>query len=85
MRAQRSWLYVPGERPERFMKALASGGDAVVLDLEDSVAEAARESAISNVDAFLGSTGVRGATSVWVRVRRPPPWKSLRAPHTQKY
>ena len=68
MRAQRSWLYVPGDRPERFMKALASGADAVVLDLEDSVAEASRESAISNVDAFLGSTGVRGTTSVWVRV-----------------
>ena len=68
MRAQRSWLYVPGDRPERFTKALASGADAVMLDLEDSVAEASRESAISKVDAFLGSTGVMGATSVWVRV-----------------
>ena len=61
-------MYVPGDRPERFTKALASGADAVILDLEDSVAEASRESAISKVDAFLGSTGVMGATSVWVRV-----------------
>jgi citrate lyase subunit beta/citryl-CoA lyase len=28
---------VPGNRPERFAKALASGADAVVLDLEDAV------------------------------------------------
>ena len=33
----RSFLFVPGNRPERFSKALASGADAVVLDLEDSV------------------------------------------------
>jgi citrate lyase subunit beta / citryl-CoA lyase len=35
--AARSFLFVPGNRPERFVKALASGADAVVLDLEDSV------------------------------------------------
>ncbi|WP_127995981.1 HpcH/HpaI aldolase/citrate lyase family protein [Piscinibacter defluvii] len=34
----RSYLFVPGDRPERFAKALASGADAVVLDLEDAVA-----------------------------------------------
>lgn len=33
----RSFLFVPGNRPERFEKALASGADAVVLDLEDAV------------------------------------------------
>ena len=34
----RSYLFVPGNRPERFAKAFASGADAVVLDLEDAVA-----------------------------------------------
>jgi len=34
----RTYLFVPGTRPERFGKALASGADAVVLDLEDAVA-----------------------------------------------
>ena len=34
----RIYLFVPGTRPERFAKALASGADAVVLDLEDAVA-----------------------------------------------
>ena len=33
----RTFLFVPGNRPERFEKAPRSGVDAVVLDLEDSV------------------------------------------------
>ncbi len=33
----RSFLFVPGNRPERFAKAISSGADAVILDLEDSV------------------------------------------------
>ena len=33
-----SYLFVPGDRPERFDKALASGADAVIVDLEDAVA-----------------------------------------------
>ncbi|KDB50396.1 citrate lyase beta subunit [Sphaerotilus natans subsp. natans DSM 6575] len=33
----RTLLFVPGNRPERFRKALTSGADGVVLDLEDSV------------------------------------------------
>ncbi len=37
MRPIRSLLFVPGNRPDRFGKALASGADAIVLDLEDSV------------------------------------------------
>src|ERR1700759_2396369 len=41
----RSYLFVPGDRPERFMKALDAGADAVVIDLEDAVAPAAKEHA----------------------------------------
>jgi citrate lyase subunit beta/citryl-CoA lyase/(S)-citramalyl-CoA lyase len=33
----RSFLFVPGDRPERFDKAVASGADAVCIDLEDAV------------------------------------------------
>jgi citrate lyase subunit beta/citryl-CoA lyase len=36
-REARSLLFVPGNRPERFEKALRSGADAVILDLEDAV------------------------------------------------
>lgn len=41
----RSFLFVPALRPERFEKALSSGADAVILDLEDSVAERDKERA----------------------------------------
>ncbi|ROZ79434.1 CoA ester lyase [Ramlibacter sp. WS9] len=34
----RTYLFVPGNRPERFSKAFTSGADAVILDLEDAVA-----------------------------------------------
>ncbi|AXF01763.1 HpcH/HpaI aldolase/citrate lyase family protein [Paraburkholderia hospita] len=33
----RSYLFVPGDRPERFSKALATGAHQVVIDLEDAV------------------------------------------------
>src|SRR5690606_5328856 len=35
----RSWLYVPGTRPELASKAANSGADAIVVDLEDAVPE----------------------------------------------
>ncbi len=41
----RSYLFVPGNRPERFAKALASAADIVVLDLEDAVAAEAKGAA----------------------------------------
>lgn len=47
----RSLLFVPGSRPERFTKALASGADAVVLDLEDSVPLGAKQAAREAIDS----------------------------------
>ncbi len=35
--SERSFLFVPADRPERFLKALATGADRVVIDLEDAV------------------------------------------------
>jgi citrate lyase subunit beta/citryl-CoA lyase len=37
---KRSYLFVPGDRPERVAKALASPAHAVIVDLEDAVAPA---------------------------------------------
>jgi citrate lyase beta subunit len=64
----RSWLFVPADRPERFSKALASGADAIILDLEDSVAQGKRAEAIANVDQFLGGHTRNGQSRIWVRV-----------------
>ena len=41
----RSYPLVPADRPERYAKALASGADAVIVDLEDVVAPAAKDRA----------------------------------------
>ena len=49
----RSYLFVPGNRPDRFPKACAAGADAVVLDLEDSVAPADKSKARLAIDAWL--------------------------------
>lgn len=49
----RSLLFVPGDRPARMEKALAANADALILDLEDSVAQAAKAMARSAVRAFL--------------------------------
>lgn len=38
-----NFLFVPGTRPERFLKALDSGANAVILDLEDAVPEEDKE------------------------------------------
>ncbi len=51
----RSLLFVPGDRPERFSKAAASGTDAIILDLEDSVAPDRKAFARNAVREWLGS------------------------------
>ena len=47
-------LFVPADRPGRFQKAAASGTDAVILDLEDSVAAAHKEAARTAIIAHAG-------------------------------
>jgi citrate lyase subunit beta/citryl-CoA lyase len=59
----RSWLFVPGDRPDRFAKAVGSGADAVILDLEDAVAGPAKSLARQHVTDWLTSGG-----QGWVRV-----------------
>jgi citrate lyase subunit beta/citryl-CoA lyase len=61
-----SYLYVPGDRPERFPKALASGADAVIFDLEDAVAVPAKPDARDAVVAHLQRPA--GNVEQWVRI-----------------
>lgn len=49
----RSYLFVPGNRPERFAKAYASGADAIIVDLEDAVAPGEKKQARETVAAWL--------------------------------
>ncbi len=61
----RSLLFVPGDRPDRMEKALGSGADALILDLEDAVAPAAKAEARRHVAAFLDA---HSGAQLWVRV-----------------
>jgi citrate lyase subunit beta/citryl-CoA lyase len=65
----RSFLFVPGNRPERFLKALDSGADAVVIDLEDSVPLQGKDAARAGVCQAL-STWPANACVV-VRINSP--------------
>ena len=50
-----TYLFVPGNRPDRFDKALNSGADAIILDLEDAVDPASKDAAREAVGAWLDS------------------------------
>ena len=57
-----TYLFVPADRPERFAKALASGADQVILDLEDAVRPEAKQAArraISEADLDWSRVVVR--------------------------
>ncbi|MET0375627.1 MAG: CoA ester lyase [Rhizorhabdus sp.] len=49
----RSLLFVPGDRPERFPKAVSSGADALILDLEDSVSPESKPAARAAIALWL--------------------------------
>jgi citrate lyase subunit beta / citryl-CoA lyase len=61
-------LFVPGDRPDRMAKALASGADALILDLEDAVAPSAKPEARLMVAEFLS----RADRSIGIYVRVNP-------------
>jgi len=71
VRMNRSYLYVPGDRPERFAKAVASGADAVLIDLEDAVAPAARAPARAGLAQSVGGLQL-GRVELWVRINAWP-------------
>jgi citrate lyase subunit beta / citryl-CoA lyase len=52
-----SLLFVPGDRPERFAKAIASGAHAVIIDLEDAVSACNKVIAREAASAFFASGG----------------------------
>ncbi len=64
----RTYLFVPGDRPERFDKALASGADAVVLDLEDAVAPERQEPRARAVAGWFADLAAELRPRIAVRV-----------------
>ncbi|MFT3975782.1 MAG: CoA ester lyase [Sphingomonas bacterium] len=67
----RSFLFVPGNKESWIEKATASGADALILDLEDSVPHPRKVEArgiVAGKIAWLAGHGQR----VWVRINRSP-------------
>ena len=61
----RSWLFVPADSERKIAKALASAADAIILDLEDSVAPAQKAAAREIVRALRPEAN---SPALWVRV-----------------
>jgi citrate lyase subunit beta / citryl-CoA lyase len=75
MNLPRTYLFVPGDRPERFAKALATAADAVVIDLEDAVAPAAKAAARDAVAAHMAACVATSRDRIVVRINdQSTPW-----------
>ncbi|NIJ14816.1 citrate lyase subunit beta/citryl-CoA lyase [Saccharomonospora amisosensis] len=71
LRSARTLLFVPGDRPDRFAKAVATGADAVVVDLEDAVAPESKERARAAAAEWLSA----GNADTLVRINaHGTPW-----------
>jgi citrate lyase subunit beta/citryl-CoA lyase len=67
-----TWLYVPADRADRVGKAIVSGAHAVIVDLEDAVAPAAKNDARAGLGDVLRE---RASVRVYVRVNAlETPW-----------
>jgi len=66
----RTFLFVPGNRPDRFAKAFGSGADSVVLDLEDAVPPGAKATARTAIEAAWLELQALGVPLV-VRINTP--------------
>jgi citrate lyase subunit beta/citryl-CoA lyase len=73
----RSLLFVPAHRPERFSKALASGADAVIIDLEDAVAPGLKAQARASLWTWLAQASPEQVPAgVAVRINAEAAWQA---------
>src|ERR1700689_2947863 len=64
----RSWLFTPATKPERFANAKKSGADVLIVDLEDAVANELKETARKNVRLLLDASENVDLPPVAVRI-----------------
>ena len=64
----RSWLFVPGDSERKLAKGHENAADALILDLEDSVAKERQQLARDTVLAFLQAHPDRSRQRLWVRI-----------------
>ncbi len=68
MRIIRSWLFVPGDSERKLEKSRDNAADALILDLEDSVADDRQAIARAMVCAYLKDRPERSRQQLWVRI-----------------
>ena len=73
----RSYLYVPGDQPDKMARSAARGADACILDLEDAVAPANKATARASVGAFLADAPA--TVQWWVRLNADTPAADIAA------
>lgn len=66
--SDRSLLFVPGDSDRKLAKGAASGADALILDLEDSVASDQKAAARARVREYLLAYPAHRAAKLWVRI-----------------
>jgi citrate lyase subunit beta/citryl-CoA lyase len=64
----RSLLFVPGDSPRKLDKGMTSGADALILDLEDSIAPAGKAAARETTAAFLRGAQGGARPRLYVRI-----------------
>jgi citrate lyase subunit beta/citryl-CoA lyase len=64
----RSWLFVPGDSERKLEKGRDNPADALILDLEDSVAKERQQIAREMVCAYLKARPDRSRQQLWVRI-----------------
>lgn len=64
----RSWLFVPADSDRKLAKGRENAADALILDLEDAVADARQQIARDMAADFLRRNGDRRRQQLWVRI-----------------
>lgn len=59
-----TFLFVPGDRPDRFAKAMSAGPDVTIIDLEDALAPGADAAALESTVDALASGSIRAMVRV---------------------
>lgn len=76
--AARSYLYVPADQPERLDRSVDRGADALIIDLEDSVAFAGKAAARAAAAGWL-ARHEQGGPQRWVRINADSAAEDLQA------
>lgn len=63
-----TYLFTPGNRPDRFAKALTSGADRIILDLEDAVSAEEKPAARNAIAQWLASLQLDALSIFVVRI-----------------